>query len=36
MKKQVAEIKDIIKALSTMIFWRTEDYLKFNIKQEDI
>ena len=36
MKKQGAEINKIIKSLSEMIFPQNEDFLKFNVKQEDI
>ena len=34
--KEGAEISNIIKALNKIIFRHTEDFLKFNVKQEDI
>ena len=34
--KEGAEISNIIKALNKVIFRHTEDFLKFNVKQEDI
>ena len=36
MKKQGAELNNIIKVLSKMIFCHPKDFLKFNIKQKDI